>query len=125
MSNSYSLDRLRADVEREFAPVRIELSETDSVVLRNLLRLPKKEREEVYELISQMETLGKESESTDLTLMDTTAEIARQVIAIIADNKALGRKLVSDIKEDLPLSLKIFEMWMEATQPGEAEPSPN
>ncbi|MGW6624202.1 phage tail assembly protein [Nocardia sp. NPDC055002] len=121
MSNTFSLDDLRESVEKEFAPVRVNLSDTESVVLRNLLRLPKKDREKVFELMDAVEKAEGQDQASEL---EASGELALEVFLLVADDKALGKKLVTAIKDDLALTLKLFGSWMEATQPGEAERSP-
>ncbi|GAB4584401.1 phage tail assembly protein [Nocardia sp. IFM 10818] len=121
MSNSYSLDALRADIEREFAPIIVEIAEGKSVVLRNLLRLPKKDREAAFEHMTSMEKL--ESEESSVESMEATGELARAIFALVADDKRLGKVLVDALTDDLALTLRLFERWVEATQPGEAQPS--
>jgi hypothetical protein len=123
MTNDFTLDDLRETVEKEFAPVKIRLSENESVVLRNLLRLPKKDREQVFTLMTELEGLDKDDD-LGIESMDRTSEIAHQIFVLVADDKVAGKKLVSGIKDDLALTLHLFEKWMGATQPGEARRSP-
>ncbi|KZM68830.1 phage tail assembly protein [Nocardia terpenica] len=122
MSNTYSLDALRADIEREFAPITVEIAEGKSVVLRNLLRLPKKDREAAFEHMTAMEKL-EDGEDGSVESMEATGELARAIFALVADDKRLGKVLVDALADDLALTLRLFERWVEATQPGEAQPS--
>ena len=39
--------------------------------------------------------------------------------------KGKGKKLINDIDGDVPLMLKILTAWTEASEPGEAQPSPS
>lgn len=123
MSNVFTLDALRADIEREFAPVRIALSDAESVVLRNLMRLAKKERDQVLALLTELEPLTT-AEASDASTMERVADIAGQILALVSDDKTLGRKLLGSVKDDVTLVLRLFQKWMEATQPGEAPHSP-
>jgi hypothetical protein len=121
MSNVYSLDALRQDLDREFAPLKLEVG-GDEIVLRNLLRIGEKERSTVLAALKAVEEsqAGEESSVADLD------EIAKHVETILqtvtADGN--GKKLVTGLGGDMALAMKVVELWVEATQPGEAENSP-
>jgi hypothetical protein len=48
-----------------------------------------------------------------------------RILPLVADSEKLGRQLVESIEEDLALTLRVFSRWMDGTQAGEAEGSPN
>lgn len=115
MSNVYSLADLRADLDKEFAPVEIDLGR-GKVVLRNVLRLNAEDRKKVMEA-SKLLTQDKDGDIEELF------EGIRTVIRLVAaDGK--GDALVNAIGDDLALGMKIMTIWTEATQPGEASNSP-
>jgi hypothetical protein len=116
MTNIFSLDDLREEVEREFAPVTIELSDGTEVTLRNLLRLPKGQRREVVSTLKVLE----EVDGTDDSDVEELLHAATSVLEIVADN---GKKLAKELDGDLAVTMKVLERWMEATQPGEAKRS--
>jgi len=120
MSNVFTLDSMREEIEKEFAPAQFDLGGGSVVTLRNLLRLPKKLRDEVYALLDE---LGKtqETDVTGLQATERSAEIALKVIPLVADDKKLGLALVDAISEDLALTLRVFSSWMDGTQVGEAD----
>lgn len=121
MGNVFTLDALREEVEKEFAPVEIVVSDGTTVTLRNLLRLPKKERDEVLEKLKVLETLDKSGESEDANELDLLATTAVEIIILVADH---GQKLAAELGDDLSIILKVLNVWMESSQPGEAQPSP-
>lgn len=130
MSNVFTLDSMREEVEREFAPVTIDLGK-GSVVLRHVLRIPKLRRDEVFGLITELETIGNsvdeesdEPQQESFEDTDKMGDIALRLIGLVADDDKLGEVLVSQLEDDLALTLKVFEAWMSATQPGEADSSP-
>ena len=128
MGNIFSLDAMRDSVEREFAPCRVELAEGKVLTLRNLLRLPKKHRDEVYALLDQLSELQKsaeDSEESRLVSTEKSAQIALQILPMVADSEKLGRILVEEIEDDLALTLRVFSTWMEGSQAGESEGSPS
>lgn len=120
MGNVFTLDSLREEVEKEFAPVRIVLSDGSEVTLRNLLRLPKKEREVALGKLRVLEAAEEENDD-ELDQVGRLAAAAIEVLAAVADN---GDKLVKDLDGDAGVILKVLSVWMESSQPGEAQPSP-
>jgi hypothetical protein len=124
MSNTFSLDDLREEVERDFAPVEIELSDGSTVTLRNLLRLPRKDRDAVMRLITEMQDLNDaaqddkgEAEASDV---DELVDTASQILSLVADN---GKKLIKELDGDLTLTMRVLERWMESTSAGKPQPS--
>jgi hypothetical protein len=112
---------MREEIEREFAPCQFELPEGKVVTLRNILRIPKSDREKVYTLLDELGDINK-SEDTGGGLVQTekSAEVALKILPLVADSEKLGRQLVEAIEEDLALTLRVFSAWMEGTQAGEA-----
>ena len=113
MSNVFSLDSLREEIEKQFAPVQLEIG-SKTVTLSNMMRLPKKKRDFVMESLKELENEDK----NDIDI----EEIAVNVLAEVSDNPALVRR---GLKDELALSMKILGLWMESTQTGEAESSSN
>lgn len=113
---------MREEIEREFAPFQVEMPGGKLLTLRNILRVPKKNRETVYEYLDQISEAQKDDEDT-LGSTEKSAQIALQIIPLVADNEKLGRQLVEQIEDDLALTLRVFSKWMEGTQAGEAAPS--
>lgn len=123
MSNVFTLDSMREEIEKEFAPCQINLADGKVVTLRNLLRVPKKNREEVYTLLDELAEAQKsddEESNGSLLATEKSAQIALKIFPLVADSEKLGRQLVESIEEDLALTLRVFSAWMEGTQAGEA-----
>jgi hypothetical protein len=127
MSNVFTLDTARKDVDTEYAEVPVDLGGGDIVTLRHLLRIPKTGRESAYKLLAELEseTKGVDKDDTQGSLEATemTAAIALQLICIVADDAEKAEALVDAIQDDVPLTLRLFNAWMESTQAGEAEGS--
>ena len=124
MGNVFTLDSMREEIEKEFAPCQIEV-EGKTLTLRNLLRVPKKNREEIYALLDELGELQRldDDEAGSLVNTEKSAQIALQILPLVADSEKLGRTLVESIEDDLALTLRVFARWMEGTQAGEAEGS--
>lgn len=114
MSNVYSLVDLKAGLDKEFAPVELDLPRGSKVVLRNVMRLDSKDRAAVIEATKKF------SDDADV---DEMFEAVRVVLRTVADGNK-GDSLVKEIGDDIALAMKIMNLWVEATQPGEAENSP-
>lgn len=112
---TFTLDELRAEVEREYAPMVITLSDGTDCTLKNLLRLPKRVRDQVVETLKVMEP--KDGEEQDV---DATIDAAASVLKLVADH---GGKLVKELDGDVAMTMKILERWMASTSVGEATPS--
>ena len=128
MSNIFTLDAMREEIEKEFAPCQFALPDGKIVTLRNLLRVPKKNRELVFGLLDELSALQKtddEAAGSGLAATEKSAEIALQILPLVADSEKLGKVLADSIEEDLALTLRVFSVWMDGTQVGEAEGSPS
>jgi Mycobacteriophage tail assembly protein len=132
MANTFTLDNLRADIDKEFSPVRLTLSDGDEIVMRSILRLGEKDRKAVLEHITKLQEAGSEVEPSGDAEKDT-AEGAKRFEALQKHSSAIiekiaqkgkGRKLLAELDGDVPLTLRIISTWIEATEPGEAESSP-
>ena len=121
--NVFTLDAMREEIEKEFAPFQIEV-DGEKLTLRNLLRVPKNRRDEVYGLLDEL-SAAQESDEGTLSVTEKSAQIALKIIPLVADKEKLARTLVERIEDDLALTLRLFNVWMEATQSGNSEDSSN
>jgi hypothetical protein len=117
MGNVFTLDSLREEIEREFAPLQFE-ADGETFVLRNVLRLGSDERKAILEKLKEMNPEGESDEADPDEALEATLFV---LTTVAADRK--GAKLRKLIGDDLILAMKLMERWTEATQPGEAEPS--
>jgi len=124
MSNTFSLDDLREEVEREFQPVVITVSDGTEVSLRNLLRLPKKDRDAVMRLVTDLQdlndTVADENGEANTDDADRLVDTASEILALVADN---GKKLIKELDGDLTLTMRVLEKWMASTSSGKAPQS--
>ncbi|QGJ88777.1 tail assembly chaperone [Mycobacterium phage Yecey3] len=124
MGNVFTLDSVREEVEKEFAPVTVDMAE-GSVVLRNVLRVPKLRRDKVFKLIDELEAATKDEDGNEIAVealgmehMEKTAGIAVELIRLVSDSDKLGEILCTALEDDVALTLAVFGKWMEVTQPG-------
>jgi hypothetical protein len=116
MSISFTLDDIREAADRQYAPVVIDLGEGDRCVMRQLLRLPQRTRDQVMEQLKLLET--EEGVEADV---EVTINAVTSVIKLVADDK--GPKLIKALDGDIAMMMQVLERWMEATSVGEATPS--
>jgi len=121
-NNLFTLDGLRSDIEREFAPFQIDI-EGKTLTLRNLLRVPKKHREQVYALLDELGEVSDKDDEGSLSSTEKSAQIALKIIPLVSDNEKLANILVANIEDDLALTLRVFSTWISRTQAGEQEGS--
>jgi hypothetical protein len=122
-NNVFTLDAMREEIEKEFAPFQIEV-DGEKLTLRNLLRVPKNRRDEVYGLLDEL-SAAQESDEGTLSVTEKSAQIALKIIPLVADKEKLAHVLVERIEDDLALTLRLFNVWMEATQAPNSEDSSN
>lgn len=131
-TNVYTLDKLRADIDKEYSPIRLTLSDGEAIVLRSILRLGEKDRKFVLDQLKLLEEATTTPEPTGNQEEDDAAGNERfdklttatsGIIEKIAQ-KGKAKKLLADLDGDIPLTMRILSTWIEATSPGEAEPSP-
>jgi len=113
-NNVFTLDALRQEVERQYSPVTVTLADGTDVTLRNLLRLDRKDRDKVMESLKQLE----DTDSITDGDVDSVVDAAFTVLELVAEKG--GKKLVTELEGDIPLTMKVLETWMAASQPGEA-----
>lgn len=127
MTNTYSLDQLVEDLDKQYAPLKLTLGD-GTFVLRSLLRVPDSQRTSVLGAMDKLKPLmsSDEDDEDDWTpeeVSQATEALFQILGGVTADGK--GPKLLEFINGDVVLGMKIMELWTEATQPGEAPSSPD
>lgn len=124
MSNVFTLDSLREEAEKEFAPSKIELSDGSLIVLRNILRLGKKDRELVLEALDGLNSSKDDAEEEDggFEVVNQLADNAEVILSLVASD---SQRLLEELDGDVALMMSVIEKWMGDTQPGEASNSPD
>jgi hypothetical protein len=121
-NNVFTLDALREEVDKEYAPFKIRVADGTEVTLRSLLRLSKKDRDSVLDLIKKISS--EDEERDGLEEVARVSEVTSKIIQLIADKDG-GKKLLADLDGDLQVAIKIIEAWITETQLGEAQNSPD
>ncbi|QXN73862.1 tail assembly chaperone [Mycobacterium phage Eaglepride] len=122
MSNVFTLDSLREEADKTFAPVKVELSDGTHVTLRNLLRLAKNDRKKILAALEELRNDDKEGEGKTLDEIDKMVDSVTEILKLVAGRDSA--KLVKELDGDLGLLMGVLNNWLEATAPGEAQNSP-
>lgn len=126
MGNTFTLDSLREETERQFAPVKIGLSDGSEATMVSLLRLGKKDRESVNATLEDLNSVEVDEE-TDSEELGLLIESLSKIFTIITDKSEQLLKEIDgdDLLVKLTLMIQVLHKWMGATQLGEAGNSPS
>jgi hypothetical protein len=108
MSNTITLDSLRATVENKYGSTVIDLGDGE-VELVNALRLGKKQRKALAEIAADAE-------------LDVEERFGK-LISVVAATPGQAKILLDRVDGDVPLLATIIETYTKGTQAGEASPS--
>lgn len=117
MTNTYTLDELNKTIESKYAPFHFQAGK-EKFVLRQVLRLSSAERATVVNELKKLDAMDEDN-------LDEVAALGtiEAVLSTITEGDK-GPKLIEILGHDLLRVQMLLEMWIEATQPGEASPSP-
>jgi hypothetical protein len=132
MSNVFTLDAIREETIRRYAPTVIDLGEdVGRVELRNILKLREKDRDAVLaviEEIKEIEDTDDDDEESLAELSELVCEAIEKIFRLIA--KGSVKKLLAGLEHDDPqikanLYTTVLNKWIGESQVGEAESSPS
>lgn len=117
MSNEFSLDDMNKAIEAKYAPFYFRAGD-DVYRIRQILRLPKSVRDVVTAELKVLESFNEDNMDEDLVLAGM-----ERVVSFATDDD-MGPRLIEILGHDLLRVQMLMELWIEATQAGEASPSP-
>ncbi|AHB31886.1 tail assembly chaperone [Mycobacterium phage Jovo] len=125
MSN-FTLDNFRAAAKCKYAPVTVGLSDGTEVELRGLIRLSEKDREKVIDNFTLMGEMKSTDGIDDMSDSDKQllADAMNEILLVLAPGLD-GRRLVSEIGDDVLVLGEVIDTWMTESRLGEAVSSPN
>ncbi|AHG23806.1 tail assembly chaperone [Mycobacterium phage EagleEye] len=130
MTNSFTLDALRAETIRRYAPLVVELSDGSTVELKALLRMKSKDREQILESVDAFRDIEDvEDEDDDELVAEWSAKVCETVAKVLRLIANSPRKLIAELDHEDPeikasLYTAVLMRWIRETQVGEAESSP-
>ncbi|BBC53827.1 putative tail assembly chaperone [Mycobacterium phage PP] len=120
MSNVFTLDALRDEARKKFAPVKIGLSDDTEVELTSLLKLSREDRKTVKAALDAISEL-EDDEDNDSTV-DDLIDLLEKIYTVVASKPAkLLRAFEDDDREvKLAMMFRVLSAWLEQAQVGEA-----
>lgn len=118
---TFTLDQLKADVEKNYATLSIELGKDDKIELRNILRIPSEQRDKITDKLDELSKLQDDEDTPQKELLKRTTQIAREVLSLAAGKR--GEDLLAVLGDDDALVMSVMSRWTEGTELGEAESS--
>ena len=125
MSNVFTLDSLREETRKKFAPVKIGMSDGSEVELASILKLGKTSRDSVVETLKEVNDLDDDDDTPEN--LELIVEAISKIFSVIADKP---QKLLRELDDEDPmvklhLMSKVLGVWAKETQLGEASTSSN
>lgn len=125
---SITLDFIKEEIDRRYAPFVVEGVPGGDVTLLPLLRLKSEQRNE---LLGMLERVNKLQENADAENASATSpeevsemlDIFGRAVSLVAENDAAAERLHKALNYDTAAYTLVFTEYIEATQMGEAGPS--
>lgn len=119
MGKQMSLADIKAEADRRYGDLDV-----DGVRFRSVLRLGADKQERIDKGLQKIQELRQaEAEAGGVGDVAEVRSTVEDVLVTVADSRDRAERMVQDL--DLAELMVLLEMWMETTQPGEAQPSPN
>jgi hypothetical protein len=115
----FTLDDIRAEAERRYAPTVVELSDGTNCTLENILNLDDKTSNKVEKALKDLSATGEDDDKD----VGSIRESATTLLTLIGGKN--GAKLVEELDGNLARIMIVIEHWTSSTQVGEASPSGN
>lgn len=112
----FTLDDIRAEAERRYAPTVLELSDGSTCVLENILNLDDKVSNKVERALKELSATG-EDDDKDVAAI---RESAITLLKLIGGKN--GEKLVDELGGNLARIMIVIEKWTSASQVGKLRP---
>lgn len=130
MGNVFTLDALREETIRRYAPTEVDLGDGTSVELQSILRLREKDRKAVMAAIEEINDLDFDDDDDDDEAIaewsESVVESCEKIFRLVCSSP---KKLLVRLDHDDPqikanLHTAVLARWVGETQVGEAESSP-
>ncbi|AGK87502.1 tail assembly chaperone [Mycobacterium phage HINdeR] len=120
MSNVFTLDAIKAEARKKFAPVTIGLSDDTNVELTSFIKLSKEDRKTVKGLLESLNDIEDEDESDEA--LDVVEETISKIFSLVANKPSKLLRALEDDEREVKLATmtKILQAWLEQAQVGEA-----
>ncbi|AGK87503.1 tail assembly chaperone [Mycobacterium phage HINdeR] len=118
MSNVFTLDAIKAEARKKFAPVTIGLSDDTNVELTSFIKLSKEDRKTVKGLLESLNDIEDEDESDEA--LDVVEETISKIFSLVANKPSKLLRALEDDEREVKLATmtKILQAWLEQAQVG-------
>lgn len=125
MSNTFTLDDIRAAADKKYGSVFIDLGDGEGEVeLVNALRMDKVARKELLALQKAMSEKGKDENGEEVEVdFDEQVEDLKQSLRLVVRNKEQANRLLTVCGDDAAVLMSVFDKYSGETELGEASPS--
>jgi len=113
----FSLDTYKKQADKEYKTFQIRVSGDTIVTLNNPIRIPADKRDRLFEIIPQLSS----DEKVGAEDLKRLAPLLIEVLELVGDENV--NTLIADVRDDLPLTFKIFQAYFEEIGLGEASRS--
>lgn len=128
MSNVFTLDALRQETIRRYAPTEVDLGDGDVVELQSILRLREKDRKAVIAAIEELNAVEYDEDDDDSVIewSESVVDACSKVFRLVCSSP---KKLITRLDHEDPtikanLFTAVLSRWVGESQLGEAESSP-
>ena len=129
MSNVFTLDALREETARRYAPTEVDLGDGTVVELKSILRLREKDRKAVLDAITELNEIELEDDEDDDAVAEWSEKVCDCTSKIFRLIASASKKLIVALEDDDPqiqanLHTTVLSRWIDGSQLGEASSSP-
>lgn len=130
MGNIFTLDSLREETIRRYAPTEVDLGDGNVIELVSVLRLGKKDRDMVHSIVDELTSEELEDDEDDDAVSEWAESVVDSCSKILRLITPSHKKLISRLDHDDPrikanLFTSVIAEWIGGSQLGEAESSPS
>ena len=128
-NNVFTLDAMRDEIVRRYAPTEIDLGDDNVIELVSILRLKEKDRAAVIDAIEEINSLETSDDDDEDAVLEWAGAVADACSKIFKLITPAHKKLIAGLDHDDPtikanLYTAVLTRWVRETQMGEAKPSP-
>lgn len=129
MSNVFTLEALREETVRRYAPTKVDLGADGSIELKSILRISTEDRKKVLAIIEDLNDIDTDDESEESVeeWSELVVDSCANIFKLITKS---SKKLLANLDHDDPtikanLHTAVLHRWVSGTQLGEAGSSPS
>lgn len=115
---AFSLDNYKKQADETYGSYDIRVSEDVVVTLKNPLRVSDKNRARLFEIVDELKFDGETATAKDVERM---SPLMLEIMRLVGDDNV--ELLIDGVKDDLSVTMAIFQDYFSAVNLGEASAS--